>query len=102
MPQKMEVDFEVGSRVEAFYGDAWYSGVVIALPDENAEDMAKRGRWTVQCDVDPKGTLTPAERIRQVGGGCEVHCSAPQDASAPSQHHPQLQPQPVWHEKVRP
>eukprot|EP00929_Paragymnodinium_shiwhaense_P070317 TRINITY_DN35616_c0_g1_i1.p1 TRINITY_DN35616_c0_g1~~TRINITY_DN35616_c0_g1_i1.p1 ORF type:complete len:621 (+),score=170.82 TRINITY_DN35616_c0_g1_i1:87-1949(+) len=67
-----EVHFQVGSRVEAFYGDTWYSGVITRLPADEEEDEAMRGRFTVQCDVDPKGTLTLSESVRRVGQVGEV------------------------------
>eukprot|EP00929_Paragymnodinium_shiwhaense_P009747 TRINITY_DN11403_c0_g2_i1.p1 TRINITY_DN11403_c0_g2~~TRINITY_DN11403_c0_g2_i1.p1 ORF type:complete len:1261 (-),score=268.72 TRINITY_DN11403_c0_g2_i1:78-3860(-) len=55
--------FSVGGRVEVHYESVWYEGTVMGKPDE---DPGQLRRWTVQCDVDPVGTVTYSLEIRSL------------------------------------
>lgn len=50
-PEKHQ--FAKGSRVQAEWEGAWYGGTVFTIPKEGTPE------WTVQCDADPVGQVTP-------------------------------------------
>jgi len=70
----------VGTRVEIKYGEIWYAGYVVKLPEE---DPAKQDRYAVQCDADRPGTHTYASQSElrlpaevQLPLGSAVECSS--------------------------
>jgi len=48
-----------GSRVQVEWEGVWYPGAVVTVPEKSPRE------WTVQCDADPAGQVTPvASRFR--------------------------------------
>merc|ERR1711916_293844 len=60
--------FAMGSRVQAEWEGAWYPGTIVSVSEKGLQE------WTVQCDADPVGQVTPIASRFQIKPDTNALC----------------------------